>query len=227
MRTCLFTLALALVVAAPAHADERWTGSYLGANAGYGHGKASADFSVAGTPLFSGSERLDGLVGGAQAGYNWQSGALVLGAEVDAQATAQKATSSQVCAIPLCPVAITQSSDDKLAWFGTLRGRAGFAAGEVLLYATGGVAYGKFQSTQTLTTLLGSVTTTAIDQHLAWVYGGGAEAALGRNWSVKAEYLFLDSGTVTTNYSLPGIGLVTQTSRMTDHILRGGINYRF
>jgi outer membrane immunogenic protein len=229
MRTFLATLGMLLTLSAPAFgAEQRWSGFYLGGNIGYGLGKATADFSILGVPSFSGSERLNGLVGGVQGGYNWQLGPLVVGAELDAQATNQKARSSQACAAPLCgALTITQSSDDKLVWFGTLRGRLGFAAGPFLLYGTGGAGYGQFQNTQTLTTALGSVTTTTIDQHLAWVYGGGIETALGPSWSARLEYLYLDSGTVTTNYSLAGIGLITQTSRMTDSILRAGINYRF
>jgi opacity protein-like surface antigen len=97
----------------------------------------------------------------------------------------------------------------------------------MMIYGTGGVAYGQFKNTQTLTTLLGSVTQTTIDQHLALVYGGGVEALLGRSWSVKIEYLYLDSGTVTTNYSLLGVGLIAEKARLTDSMLRAGVNYHF
>ena len=219
---------LAMTVAAHGAEQRRWTGFYVGANLGFGSADAKADFSVLGVPAFSASETLSGLIGGVQAGYNKQFGWAVVGIEIDAQFTNQKASSSRTCASLTCGLLpITQTSNDKLAWFGTLRPRVGVEVGPFVIYGTGGVAYGKFESTNTLTTLLGSITTTTLDQHLAWVYGGGVEGALGRNWSVKFEYLFLDSGTQTTNYSLLGVGVVTEKDRMTDKIVRAGINYRF
>jgi outer membrane immunogenic protein len=229
MRTGIFSIGavLALTISAQA-AEQRWTGFYAGASLGAGSARATADFSVLGVPAISGSEKLDGFVGGGQAGYNRQFGWLVVGAELDVQFATQKASSSQACAALACGlVSITQSSSDKLTWFGTLRPRVGVAAGAFLIYGTGGIAYGRFEDTNTLTTLLGSVTTTTIDQHAAWVYGGGIEGAINQNWSVKFEYLFMDSGTVTTNYSLLGVGLITEKSRMTESLIRAGINYRF
>ena len=216
-------------MSAAAHgAEQRWTGFYVGANVGFGSADAKADFSVLGVPAFSASEKLPGVIGGVQGGYNLQFGWAVIGIEIDAQLTNQKATSSRTCATLACGLLpITQTSNDKLAWFGTVRPRAGVAFGPFFVYGTGGAAYGKFESTSTLTTLLGSVTTTTLDQHLAWIYGGGVEGALGRNWSVKFEYLFLDSGTQTASYSLAGVGLITEKDRLTDKIVRAGINYRF
>src|SRR5208283_3726253 len=69
-------------------------------------------------------------------------------------------------------------------WFGTLRGRAGYAMNNVLLYGTLGIAYGggKIQS--------GAFEET--NTHFGWTAGGGIEVGLTRNWSVKAEYLYVD-----------------------------------
>ena len=78
-----------------------------------------------------------------------------------------------------------------------------------------------------LTTTLGSVTTTTIKAHTALVYGGGAEMPIEGNLSAKIEYLYLDSGNVSTTYSLAGFGAIAEKSRLTESLVRAGINYRF
>jgi outer membrane immunogenic protein len=231
-----FGLAMALVLVTaqaakaggplPAAATD-WSGFYLGGNLGYGTARASADFSLLGVPLVSGSETLDGAVYGGQIGYNFQWSRAVLGIETDLQATSQKATATRLCVTLACGAGVTQSSSDSIPWLGTLRLRAGLAFGPLLIYGTGGAGYGEFKSTQTLTSTLASVTSTTSEQRLAWVAGAGIEAALGRRWSVKFEYLYLDAGEQQTTYSLLGIGLIAQQSRMTENISRVGLNYRF
>ena len=80
-----------------------WTGFYLGGNVGYGFGQSRTDvfFSDAGTgtPLLAtgSSSKFNGVLGGAQTGYNWQAGYWLLGLEVDIQHTNQRATTSYVC----------------------------------------------------------------------------------------------------------------------------------
>jgi outer membrane immunogenic protein len=140
----------------------------------------------------------------------------------------QKATSTRLCAALACnALAITQSSSDSLPWFATGRVRAGIAIDRVLLHGTGGLAYGSFKSTQTLTTIFGSVTTTTSDARLAWIVGAGVEVKISGPWSAKLEYLHMDTGNTNTTYSLAGVGAVTEVSKMTDDIIRLGVNYRF
>jgi outer membrane immunogenic protein len=73
-----------------------WTGFYVGANLGWSFGRARTDVTVAGAQFASTSQRMDGILGGLQAAYNWQSGRAVLGLETDIQATDQKGSSSLV-----------------------------------------------------------------------------------------------------------------------------------
>src|SRR5580692_4229522 len=73
---------------APAYAPFSWTGFYIGVNGGYGWGSAgnitlSNNLGVALAPT-AGRQPAGGF-GGAQAGYNWQTGMFVLGAEADIQ----------------------------------------------------------------------------------------------------------------------------------------------
>ncbi len=70
-------------------------------------------------------------------------------------------------------------------WFGTLRGRAGVAIGNVLIYGTAGLAYGGLTA-DTSGNLSESHTS------FGWVAGGGAEVGFTPHWSAKAEWLYLD-----------------------------------
>ncbi len=227
MRTFLLGFSTALF-ATGASAAERWNGLYVGGNLGYGSAKASGDYSVLGIPAFTASENLDGLIYGAQVGYNKQWGRFVLGIEADIQGTTQKATTSNVCLTAVCGLAISQSSNDQISWLATLRGRAGIAHNNILLYATAGLGFGEFTSTQTLTTALGTVTTPVdVGKKPAFIVGGGVEAALNARWSVKLEYLYMQTPDFRTDYALAGANLISENYRMTEQILRVGLNYRF
>jgi outer membrane immunogenic protein len=70
-----------------------WTGFYVGGNLGGSFGRATTDFSIAGLPFANTSQRMDGVVGGLQGGYNWQSGRGVFGWEADIQGTSQRGRS--------------------------------------------------------------------------------------------------------------------------------------
>src|SRR5258705_5849818 len=80
-----------------------WTGFYVGANLGWSFGRSRTDVTIAGAPFASTSQRMDGILGGLQAGYNWQSGRAVFGLETDIQATGQKGSSSLTSFIPGTP----------------------------------------------------------------------------------------------------------------------------
>src|SRR5271156_2486036 len=122
------------IVYAPVPQIFSWSGFYVGGNTGWGWTNTSGTFtSAAGAGSFSGSS--NGFLGGAQAGYNWQTGPFVIGAELDFQGTTASG-SVNTSAGP----AITGTA--KTPWFGTLRGRVGYAAERVLFYATAGGVYG-------------------------------------------------------------------------------------
>src|SRR5712671_818744 len=80
-----------------------WTGFYVGGNLGWSFGRARTDVSIAGAPFAFTSQRMDGILGGLQAGYNWQSGRVVFGLETDIQATDQKGRSNLFGFIPGTP----------------------------------------------------------------------------------------------------------------------------
>ena len=244
-----------------------WTGFYIGANGGYSWGRDPIDanatarsrvFRAFGLPaetltsdtgvvpfvLGTGTANVQGPVLGGQIGYNWQTGAFVFGLETDLQWTDQKGGVT-FCFPAVCgPGAFQTSIDHKLDWFGTFRARAGWLIDpRVLLYATGGLAYGQV-TTEAVGGVVGQpfATLSAKDTRVGWTVGGGIEGALTNNWTVKAEYLYMDLGdapgisaastTIFPNTPTPGFTTVLDTTvstggRVRDHIFRLGVNYRF
>lgn len=217
---------------APVVAVYNWTGLYIGTNVGYSWGRGITDgtqtigSAVAAatvvTPM-SGRADVNGFIGGAQLGYNWQQGAWVFGLEGDIQFSNERG-SGDVCTA-LCPAGYVFTRDYKLDWFGTARGRVGFLPAErILLYATGGLAYGNFTgSSWTLPMNFG----TWSSLQAGWTVGAGVESALGANWSVKFEYLYMDLGSVGGSSATVGLNKWVFNTKFTDNIVRVGLNYKF
>jgi outer membrane immunogenic protein len=206
---------------APIAQVYNWTGLYLGANAGLGFGRSATTVI---SPAPSGElARLGGLgaLGGVQAGYNWQFGSLfgfnnvVLGLEADIQGAGLN--DDRTCGLTGGPAACT-AYNQKIDWFGTVRGRVGLATGPVLSYFTGGFAYGNVKTSFSDPNI--GVSETFSNTRTGWTIGSGVEAALGSNWTGKIEYLYLDLG----NQS--GIGVHAFDSDVRAHIFRAGVNYR-
>src|SRR5262245_39463753 len=200
-----------------------WTGIDFGGNVGYSWGQSKNDRT--GTLIGLGvnvqeSQNVDGVIGGVQTGYNYQFGTWVFGLETDIQASGQKGGSTfPVLALP--PTALT--TDHKLQWFGTTRPRLGFlATPNLLLYGTAGVAYGQTKDTFTVNTAgVGTAATASVnDVRAGWTAGGGIEGAFGGGWSAKVEYLY----TITVP---PAALAATFNSRLTDNIVRVGLNYKW
>jgi outer membrane immunogenic protein len=97
-------------------------------------------------------------------------------------------------------------------WFGTLRGRLGYAINNVMPYVTGGLAYGEVKAES------GSLSEDKTQ--LGWTLGVGAEVGLTPNWSAKIEYLYMDLG--QRYYSITGVENGLESS-----VLRVGVNYHF
>jgi outer membrane immunogenic protein len=222
--------------APPIVAIYDWTGFYVGGNIGYSWGRSSDTSTVtnaAGTILAtdSGTSNLNGVVVGGQVGYNWQRQNWVLGLEADIQGTGERGSrdffyrpglSFNALVLPPVPVALTQQID----WFGTVRGRAGvLVSPRVLLYATGGLAYGEVRSSEVIGLFPGLSST---NTNVGWTVGAGIEGMIDANWTAKLEYLYVDLGTVSGSFT-PVVGAVTSSysSHITDNVLRVGVNYKF
>ena len=164
-----------------------WAGPYLGSNLGYAWG------GVDNNPT-----KPSGVAGGAQAGYNWQNGQFVFGVEGDIQASGAEDT--------FAPWKFSNP------WFGTARGRAGFAFNNVLFYGTAGLAFGELRAE----TFGLSETNT----NVGWTAGLGAEMGFAPNWSAKIEYLYVDLA--TSNFFITGA-----PNGYHFGVLRVGVNYHF
>ena len=216
-----------------------WTGFYIGGNIGYSWGRSndtSTLTNAAGTVLLTTSDKsdLNGIVGGGQIGYNWQMQSWVWGFEADIQGTDEKGsrafsfTPARGIGNNFAPgVTIPFALDQKIDWIGTVRGRAGvLVTPTVLLYATGGLAYGQVNSNETVGTVVPSAFSSSTT-NVGWTVGAGIEGAIGGNWTAKLEYLYVDLGTVSGSFTLPSTNVISYSSKITDNILRVGINYRF
>jgi outer membrane immunogenic protein len=188
---------------------------------------------------------LDGGIAGAQIGANWQNGIWVIGGEADIQWSGQKGSADFLCAttiiggpclpgftvVPPGAIGAALALDQKLEWFGTVRARLGVTpAPTVLLYVTGGLAYGEIETSGTLTAgfPLTSVAFSQSNTKAGWTVGGGIEGRLSGNWTGKIEYLYMDLGSISgTVINTPaGIG-ASWSSDITDNIIRVGLNYKF
>lgn len=191
-----------------------WTGFYIGVNGGGGWGRSQFDFPAAGTTTGS-FDTSGGLVGGT-AGYNWQTGAFVLGIEGDVDWANIKG--SAPCPNP----AFTCQTAD--SWLGTARARLGWTpSNNVLLYATGGAAFGDIKASVAggPPFFPGQSAT-----NVGWTAGAGIEFMFAPNWSGKIEYLHVDLGSFTcgiTNCS----NLSTANVKFNADIVRAGLNYHF
>jgi len=236
------------VAPAPPECDYTWTGFYIGGNAGYGWGNGDTHFH----PLPDAATFFDlepttlspdpsGFIGGGQIGFNWQWNKwLVLGAETDFQGSDIEGHDTRFNFPDIVGVGngpdTFLAAHERMQWFGTARGRIGFAPlCRLLVYATGGLAYANTDYSANTnfdngTTYPVSFTRTT----LGWTVGGGLEYAISHHWSVKAEYLYYDLGDEgkTQNQLFFGVPqgppfFVHYNFENTGNIVRGGLNFKF
>ena len=217
-----------------------WTGFYVGAHIGYGWlrstdaitGVDAASATFLANNLVATSLPLDsnGILGGVQAGYNWQ--ALpnwVFGIEADIAATDfnESLTLPGGGGRPM-------TASERMNWLGTLRGRVGFVpADRWLVYATGGLAYGHTSLSDALSNINGCLGNncqrgSSSTWQTGWAAGAGAEWAFANNWSVRVEYLHFDLGTVSHTMIDPAfVFRFNAQAGFEGDIVRVGVNYLF
>jgi len=226
-----------------AGAPFSWTGFYIGANAGAtGHQAIAEDLNGwgnNGTPPYVGrwfnSSKTTASFGG-HAGYSWQMSYFVVGVEADVNYVG----SSETFVPPNNLVAAgcggcLVSATNELTWLSTFRGRAGFAVDRLLIYGTAGVAVGQvsnrwgwgfpgfdFSDSQF------SVNNTQV----GYVVGGGIEAMITPNVSIRFEAMHIDLGTSRStitgrpNCCVPP-GTFTTEFKNTADVGRVGLSYRW
>ncbi len=205
-----------------------WTGFYAGGNFGYGWARDASMAEASTGGQASSSFKMNGLSAGGQIGGNIQYyGPWVAGLESDIQASWQKfdgppggnLSNLNSAAGFAAPTTERVSID----WFGTTRGRLGYSANTVLVYGTAGVAYAQFKTTGGSN---GFQQINSAPVRFGWTAGGGVEAMIGRNFSVKGEYLHMDFSAASDDFAA-GTIRATLHQRVTNDLVRVGVNYFF
>ena len=235
-----------------------WTGFYVGLNAGgiITSGSRSVTFANPAAGAFLAADEpgglgsgKDGFIGGGQAGYNWQTGAFVLGVVTDFDGTTISKSTNFVSpgfagvGVPggLVGDTLVVNAKASLDWLGTTRGKVGFVVtpdNRLQIYGTGGVAYGGGSANFSVFDannnffLNGNPSSTRV----GWTIGGGVEYALTNNWTLGAEYLYVDLGSshfTTPAATFAGFGnafnglYATGKIDYNASVARAFVNYKF
>lgn len=222
-----------------------WTGFYVGGFFGADYGTTDVRFPGAandGAKIWA-----FGPVGGGQAGYNYQVNQWVFGVEGEIGAAATKG--ARTCGVGtgvdpvthlLIPGAFSPNSfacTVKSNWVATATARVGYAYERALYYVKGGAAFTESSvSAGCVTNAPGgnppcnNVAGVAVNGFLTnasnrtgWTIGYGAEFDLGKNWSARAEYDYIDFGR-KTNVANDGTAI---SDHPTTSQAKIGLNYRF
>jgi outer membrane immunogenic protein len=221
-----------------------WTGCYVGVAGGWvgsrvKHDRAPTDSLAlivgpavtAAATTSTDARNSSGIIGGT-IGCNMQTGGVVAGVEGDWSWTGDAKNTFNENFPDLGIIsARTETGSVKLGWLSTIRGRlGGLVSPNLLLYVTGGVAFGHFNSSLSVLTAAGTLWTGSTNTiRTGGVIGGGGEWAVGNGWSLKAEYLYADFGrySFAARAGDPSANNWTSTIRASEHIARVGLNYSF
>ena len=211
---CAATMALSM--SAGVHAADMdepgfdWTGFYAGAHLGYGWGDARFTTRT-GTPRYP--YNIDGILGGIQAGYNYQMDSFVFGLEGDFSGTGIDGGTSWAAG--------TRNASLDINWLATIAARAGVTMDHTLFYAKGGLAIADtdYRHLGGPGLLKGDATRTG------WLIGAGVEHAFDDAWSAKIEYNYMDFG--SKSISFPGAPGGSRTIKQNVNVIKVGVNYRF
>ncbi len=261
MRKALGLLGATLLIAGPAVAADlgprpaykappfapvfTWTGCYIG---GFAGGASGADvnatelstssgtfYNGTGTPY---SYRTDAsAIAGGTVGCNWQPGGTqwVLGVEGEGAYLHSKGSAVD-------PNSVAQFGSDTVDstkigdWYAVVAGRLGYAVGPWLVYAKGGAAFTKVNSSVidacNTPGVCGTalITATGSSSPVSAAVGGGLEYALTDHWTVKGEYLWLG---INPSFSVCGVASTGSTFCSAHTVGNGistgklGVNYKF
>ncbi len=204
-----------------------WTGIYIGGQVGYAWGTGANRFngfvddtfvatSVGGTP--------NGVIGGGHVGFNYQINQWVIGLEGSVDGTSLSNT-----AVAVFPGGSTLTAHSNADIQGSIRGRLGIAWDRALIFATGGVAFGGFNTNVSLADPPFFASASRSNTRVGWTVGGGIEYALTNNWWIQAEYRFTDFGTLRNGnlVGLPVGDFFNGHRRVQENQVQAGFSYRF
>jgi outer membrane immunogenic protein len=208
-------------------AAPNWAGPYLGFNVGVGwHGSKFYDLGdptccqLAFIQQGFWSPTQAGVTVGGQIGYNWQTGNFVYGLEGDLSWVDGK---SSATIVPNFGPNVSASTN--LDWFGTVRGRLGYATGPALFYVTGGFAAAGVSDNWGYVGI--NPRFSYSDTVYGWAAGGGVEYMISNNWTVKLEALYADFGTTPTINLAAFGGNYRSNFTHALTVVRGGLNWKW
>ncbi len=241
---------------ASAQAPAAWGGVYLGGSAGAAWSRSAfGTTTVCGPTVYfrcanlapvqnawSGGRSTTSALASLHAGYLVQSGAFVAGVEADFGIWSLRGRLNgggrYVAPAVAVGVPFTTSASTSANWLATLRGRAGWAFGDVLIYATGGLALSDIKVRNAFLDAIpiqfGLGEGSGSSTRLGWTLGGGGEWRFAPGWSVRAEYLYVDFGsrrargrvfdvTLPADFTSP----TSTSARVNAHIARIGLSRQF
>jgi outer membrane immunogenic protein len=196
-----------------------WSGFYLGIAGGWAFGNTN---QIAGGPLGFGpitpGYKVKGGLAGETVGYNWQMQNWVVGVEGDMSWANVRAFTHE--SSPPFGGGIVQTNEN---WLATGRARLGWTVtNSVMVFATGGIAAAAVEAN-----ILPLAAAERTETHVRWggIFGGGIESKITANWSVKAEYLYVNFAS-QSYYDNPPPGTNTRSNVPLDNnIFRVGFNY--
>jgi opacity protein-like surface antigen len=208
-----------------------WNGFYVGANFGgaFSIERESIGSAFLGTPTTF-SSNPSGVLGGFQAGYNIQfSPQWLIGVEGEFDWTSAQGIgniNTQMAPPPAGPPPAGQDGalTSNHNWYGTADGSLGYVMGPLLLFGKGGAAWMNADYSFTATGAVNGGSSVKATR-TGWTVGGGLEAFIIPNWSVKLEYDFLDFGNVSYGFPITGTAIGFTTTQV--HEVKLGVNYHF
>jgi outer membrane immunogenic protein len=222
-------------VAVVAAAPFSWTGIYVGGHFGAAWGTVESEVPIHSFVLPVSSHTVNGFLGGAQVGVNWQVNSwLVIGAE--GQFSWADVDGSTPCLVVV-------KCTTQVNWIATAAGRVGYTFDRTMLFAKVGVAWADSDYTATF----GPFSASASDTRTGLMIGAGVEHAFLTNWSAKLEYNYMDFDTESLGFTSSGSGgcddKMVKSAYSYDgcrgsssinaditqriHLIKFGINYRF
>lgn len=229
-------------VVAPSISGARWDGSYLGAAVGLqffrnwgSHGNAAGALNPA-FPDYAYDYSRSTLNYGLYAGVQRQFGRVVLGLEADLDGPSRLQSQTYIGSPAYGQNAYIQRLTAH--WQGSVRARFGFAFDHTLLFATGGLAFGRFTHCSIIDDCQGNTghVIKYSSARMGWTVGFGIDHKLADNWSIKVEYRYTNFGTRncnnTPNCAFPllagdPLNATDINNRVESHIVRVGVTYHF
>jgi outer membrane immunogenic protein len=212
-------------VAVAAAAPFSWTGFYVGGHFGAAWGTVEAEVPLHSFVLPVSSHTVNGFLGGAQVGVNWQVNSwLVLGAE---------GTFSWADIEGSSPCLVVVKCATQINWIASAAGRVGYTYDRTMLFAKAGVAWADTDYSATV----GPFSVAASDTRTGLLIGAGVEHAFLSNWSAKIEYNYIDFDTESLGFTAGGSGgcdnecfgrkSISADIAQKLHLIKFGLNYRF